>query len=41
MIVLHKKGDTRDIKIYRLVSLLYHRYALFTRTIQKNGKSSE
>ena len=34
MIILHKKGERRDIKNYRPVSLLPHTYKLFTRAIQ-------
>ena len=34
MIILHKKGERRDIKNYRPVSLLLHTYKLFTRAIQ-------
>ena len=34
MIILHKKGERRDIKNYRPVSLLSHTYKLFTQAIQ-------
>ena len=34
MIILHKKGERRDIKNYRPVSLLSHTYKLFSRAIQ-------
>ena len=34
MIILHKKGERRDIKNHRPVSLLSHTYKLFTRAIQ-------
>ena len=34
MIILHEKGERRDIKDYRPVSLLSHTYKLFTRAIQ-------
>ena len=34
IIILHKKGERRDIKNYRPVSLLSHTYKLFTRAIQ-------
>ncbi|GFS25616.1 endonuclease-reverse transcriptase [Elysia marginata] len=35
IIILFKKGDQGDIKIYRLISLLAHSYKLFTRLLQK------
>ena len=34
MIILHKKGERRDVKNFRPVSLLSHTYKLFTRAIQ-------
>ena len=34
MIILRKKGERRDIKNYRPVSLRSHTYKLFTRAIQ-------
>ena len=34
MIILHKKGERRNIKNYKPISLLSHTYKLFTRTIQ-------
>ena len=43
MIILYKKGDTRDNKKYRPISLLSHMYNLLTRILQqqkKNGKGS-
>ena len=44
MIILHNKGERRDIKNYRPVSLLSHTHKIFTRAIQnrmeKAGRKS-
>ena len=34
MIILHEKGERRDIKNYRPISLLSNTYKLFTRAMQ-------
>ena len=35
MIILHKKGDIKDVENYRPVSVLPHMYKLFTWILQK------
>ena len=34
IILLHKKGDVKDVNIYRLISLLSHMSKLFTKVIK-------
>ena len=33
-----QKGDTKNIKYYRHISLLYHMYEVFTQILQKEWK---
>ena len=38
MTILHKNGDEGDIKTYRHIGLLSHKYKLFTRILQKEWR---
>ena len=41
MIILHKKGDMKDIKSYRPISLLFHMYKLFSRILKNKTKQNQ